>query len=168
MTDTILGRPNRARAGVFSLAQASPDGPQADADYLAWHLLDHLPEQYRNPALWSTGCAGVHAGLSSSPGGADVGLARRGALRPGAPRDPLPVRRTRRSGPGGLPGPRRSSWPASTCTRPVARPSCWPTTTWPWWPPRPGVKVTPAVHPVPPDALGAYLVVEPVAPTAGS
>ncbi len=51
MTETILGRPNRARAGVFSLAQASPDGPQADADYLAWHLLDHLPEQYRNDAL---------------------------------------------------------------------------------------------------------------------
>ena len=51
MTDSILARPNRARAGVFSLAQASPDGPQADADYLAWHLLDHLPEQYRNDAL---------------------------------------------------------------------------------------------------------------------
>ncbi len=51
MTDSILGRPNRARAGVFSLAQASPDGPQADADYLRWHLLDHLPEQYRNDAL---------------------------------------------------------------------------------------------------------------------
>jgi hypothetical protein len=51
MTDSILGQANRARAAVFSLAQASPDGPQADADYLAWHLLDHLPEQYRNDAL---------------------------------------------------------------------------------------------------------------------
>ena len=51
MSERILGRPNRARAGVFSLAEASPDGPQADADYLAWHLLDHLPEQYRNDAL---------------------------------------------------------------------------------------------------------------------
>jgi hypothetical protein len=74
-SDTILGRPNRARAGVFSLAQASPDGPQADADYLAWHLLDHLPEQYRNPALvhglrWvsTPACRARRAGrMSDSP-----------------------------------------------------------------------------------------------------
>ncbi len=41
----ILDRPNRAEVGVFSLARRSPTG--ADAEYLAWHLLDHLPEQYR-------------------------------------------------------------------------------------------------------------------------
>ena len=41
----ILERPNRARVGVFSLAEHSPTGH--DRDYLAWHLLDHLPEQYR-------------------------------------------------------------------------------------------------------------------------
>jgi hypothetical protein len=41
----ILDRPNRAQMGVFSLARRSPTGH--DADYLAWHLLDHQPEQYR-------------------------------------------------------------------------------------------------------------------------
>lgn len=33
------------KVGVVSMSARSPHG--RDADYLAWHLLDHLPEQYR-------------------------------------------------------------------------------------------------------------------------
>jgi hypothetical protein len=32
-------------AGVFSMSARSPTGE--DARYIEWHLLDHLPEQYR-------------------------------------------------------------------------------------------------------------------------
>jgi hypothetical protein len=32
-------------AGIFSMSARSPDG--LDARYIEWHLLDHLPEQYR-------------------------------------------------------------------------------------------------------------------------
>ncbi|MHB8429041.1 MAG: hypothetical protein ACYDDZ_00735 [Acidimicrobiales bacterium] len=40
---------NRVAAGFFSLSAGSPSGD--DRPYLAWHLLDHLPEQYRIPGI---------------------------------------------------------------------------------------------------------------------
>ena len=166
MTDTILGRPNRARAGVFSLAQASPDGPQADADYLAWHLLDHLPEQYRNPALvqglrWvsTPACRARRAARTSdSPDAARFDpvhhvthylfaepvdqaledfLALGGEL---AGLDRYPIR---------LPAVMLANYDVAAVAA-AAR-----------------VKVTPPSIPFRPTR-GAYLVVEPVAPTAGS
>ena len=69
----ILERPNRARVGVFSLAQRSPTGH--DAEYLAWHLLDHQPEQYR--------IDGVRSG-SAGPRRRRVGPARAEAADGGA------------------------------------------------------------------------------------
>lgn len=39
------------RAAVLSMSARSADGH--DADYLEWHGLDHLPEQYRIPAIRS-------------------------------------------------------------------------------------------------------------------
>src|SRR5262245_58967365 len=38
-----------ARLGVFSLSASSPEG--SDARYLAWHHLDHLPQQYEIPGV---------------------------------------------------------------------------------------------------------------------
>ena len=38
-------------ASVVSMSQRHPEG--RDAEYLEWHLLDHLPEQYRLPGLRS-------------------------------------------------------------------------------------------------------------------
>ncbi|BBZ43448.1 hypothetical protein [Mycobacterium parmense] len=38
---------NRVKAGIFSLTAAAP----TDDDYLRWHLLDHMPEQYRLPGI---------------------------------------------------------------------------------------------------------------------
>jgi hypothetical protein len=38
---------NRVKAGVFSLTAAAPP----DSDYLRWHLLDHMPEQYQLPGI---------------------------------------------------------------------------------------------------------------------
>ncbi|OBA82450.1 hypothetical protein A9W99_01770 [Mycobacterium sp. 1164966.3] len=38
---------NRVRAGIFSLTPPAP----ADEDYLRWHLLDHMPEQYQLPGI---------------------------------------------------------------------------------------------------------------------
>jgi hypothetical protein len=40
---------NRVKVGFFSLSRRSPDGD--DRSYLAWHQLDHMPEQYQLPAL---------------------------------------------------------------------------------------------------------------------
>jgi len=40
---------NRVKAGFFSLSRSSPDGD--DRSYLAWHQLDHMPEQYQLPGL---------------------------------------------------------------------------------------------------------------------
>jgi len=40
-----------AAAAVVSMSSRHPDG--LDADYLRWHLLDHLPEQYRLGGLRS-------------------------------------------------------------------------------------------------------------------
>jgi hypothetical protein len=40
---------NRVRAGFFSLSGRSPDGD--DRPYLAWHQLDHMPEQYQLPGM---------------------------------------------------------------------------------------------------------------------
>jgi hypothetical protein len=40
---------NRVKAGVFSCtATAAADG---EKDYLRWHLLDHMPEQYQLPGI---------------------------------------------------------------------------------------------------------------------
>jgi hypothetical protein len=39
------------RLGVLSMSARSPDG--LDAEYLEWHALDHLPEQYRIPGIRS-------------------------------------------------------------------------------------------------------------------
>jgi hypothetical protein len=38
-----------AKLGVFSLSASSPQG--SDAPYLAWHHLDHLPQQYEIPGV---------------------------------------------------------------------------------------------------------------------
>jgi hypothetical protein len=38
----------RVKAGVFSLTPPTDD---ADDDYLRWHLLDHMPEQYQLPGI---------------------------------------------------------------------------------------------------------------------
>jgi hypothetical protein len=38
-------RMNRVAAGFFSLTPPAP--PEDDGSYLRWHLLDHMPEQYR-------------------------------------------------------------------------------------------------------------------------
>jgi hypothetical protein len=38
----------RVKAGVFSL---TPPADRADDDYLRWHLLDHMPEQYQLPGI---------------------------------------------------------------------------------------------------------------------
>lgn len=38
---------SRVKAGVFSLTAAAP----TDDGYLQWHLLDHMPEQYRLPGI---------------------------------------------------------------------------------------------------------------------
>jgi hypothetical protein len=40
---------NRVKVGFFSLSRPSPDGD--DRSYLAWHQLDHMPEQYQLPGL---------------------------------------------------------------------------------------------------------------------
>jgi hypothetical protein len=40
---------NRVKVGFFSLSHRSPDGN--DRSYLAWHQLDHMPEQYQLPGL---------------------------------------------------------------------------------------------------------------------
>jgi hypothetical protein len=40
---------NRIAAGFFSLTP--PDPPDDDGSYLRWHLLDHMPEQYRIPGI---------------------------------------------------------------------------------------------------------------------
>ena len=40
---------NRVKLGFFSLSHRSPDGD--DRSYLAWHQLDHMPEQYQLPGL---------------------------------------------------------------------------------------------------------------------
>jgi hypothetical protein len=40
---------NRVKVGFFSLSRRSPDGD--DRSYLAWHQLDHMPEQYQLPGL---------------------------------------------------------------------------------------------------------------------
>jgi hypothetical protein len=55
-TDTgALPRPlpplgeNRIKVGFLSLTGASPTGD--DRPYLAWHQLDHMPEQYRLPGM---------------------------------------------------------------------------------------------------------------------
>lgn len=39
----------RVKVGFLSLTRASPSGD--DGPYLAWHQLDHMPEQYRLPGL---------------------------------------------------------------------------------------------------------------------
>jgi hypothetical protein len=38
---------NRIKAGVFSLTVSAA----SDADYLRWHLLDHMPEQFQLPGI---------------------------------------------------------------------------------------------------------------------
>jgi hypothetical protein len=40
---------NRIKVGFLSLTRASPTGD--DRPYLAWHRLDHMPEQYRLPGM---------------------------------------------------------------------------------------------------------------------
>lgn len=40
---------NRVKAGIFSLT--APELPDDDGSYLRWHLLDHMPEQYRLPGI---------------------------------------------------------------------------------------------------------------------
>lgn len=40
---------NRVKAAFFSFTPPSP--PDDDGSYLRWHLLDHLPEQYRLPGI---------------------------------------------------------------------------------------------------------------------
>jgi hypothetical protein len=40
---------NRVKVGFFSLSHPSPTGD--DRPYLAWHQLDHMPEQYQLPGL---------------------------------------------------------------------------------------------------------------------
>jgi hypothetical protein len=40
---------NRVKVGFFSLSRRSPDGD--DRSYLAWHQMDHMPEQYQLPGL---------------------------------------------------------------------------------------------------------------------
>jgi hypothetical protein len=40
---------NRVKVGFFSLSHRSPTGD--DRPYLAWHQLDHMPEQYQLPGL---------------------------------------------------------------------------------------------------------------------
>lgn len=40
---------NRVKAAFFSFTPPSP--PDDDGGYLRWHLLDHLPEQYRLPGI---------------------------------------------------------------------------------------------------------------------
>jgi hypothetical protein len=40
---------NKVKLGFFSLSHSSPGGD--DRDYLAWHQLDHMPEQYLLPGL---------------------------------------------------------------------------------------------------------------------
>ncbi len=40
---------NRVKVGFLSLTRASPTGD--DRPYLAWHQLDHMPEQYRLPGM---------------------------------------------------------------------------------------------------------------------
>jgi hypothetical protein len=45
----IRGTMNRVKVGFFSLSHRSPTGD--DRPYLAWHQLDHMPEQYQLPGL---------------------------------------------------------------------------------------------------------------------
>jgi len=40
---------NRVRAGFFSITPPAP--ADDDGSYLRWHLLDHMPEQYRLPGV---------------------------------------------------------------------------------------------------------------------
>lgn len=40
---------NRIKAGFFSVTPPAP--PDDDGSYLRWHLLDHMPEQYRIPGI---------------------------------------------------------------------------------------------------------------------
>ena len=40
---------NRVKLGILSLSESSPDGD--DRPYLAWHQLDHMPEQFQIPGM---------------------------------------------------------------------------------------------------------------------
>ena len=40
---------NKVKVGFFSISHGATDGD--DAGYLAWHQLDHMPEQYQLPGL---------------------------------------------------------------------------------------------------------------------
>ena len=76
-------------AAVVSMSQRHPDGQ--DAAYLEWHMLDHLPEQYRLRGLrhgqrWVSTPA-----MPSRPGRV------RAAVRRRRPHRPVPVRRTGRA-----------------------------------------------------------------------
>jgi hypothetical protein len=42
---------NRVKLGFFSISDAAPGGEDDDQAYLAWHQLDHMPEQYQLPGL---------------------------------------------------------------------------------------------------------------------
>jgi hypothetical protein len=42
---------NRVKAGFFSVSDAAPGGEADDRAYLAWHQLDHMPEQYQIPGI---------------------------------------------------------------------------------------------------------------------
>lgn len=66
---------NRVAAGFFSLSAGSPSGD--DRPYLAWHLLDHLPEQYQVPGIllgqrWASTPACREVRAVSSDGWSDV------------------------------------------------------------------------------------------------
>jgi hypothetical protein len=55
---------NKIKLGFFSLSQGAADGD--DRGYLAWHQLDHMPEQYQLPGLllgqrWASTPACVNA-----------------------------------------------------------------------------------------------------------
>ena len=67
---------NRVKVGFFSVSDrgesdVDPDGDPEDRAYLAWHQLDHMPEQYQLPGLihgqrWvsNDACRAARAGAS--------------------------------------------------------------------------------------------------------
>lgn len=42
---------HRVRAGVFSLTAVGGEDDAVEKEYLRWHLLDHMPEQYQLPGI---------------------------------------------------------------------------------------------------------------------
>ena len=65
---------NRVKAAFFSFTPPAP--PDDDGSYLRWHLLDHMPEQYRLPGIQLGRSRGSYEIKASSSMAARIGRPR--------------------------------------------------------------------------------------------